>query len=68
MEKYFAIYSEEQKENAGSLIYLTPSGEEVEVTYISKDKGGLATLPFKDKVFMGEVTKFIKRVSKGKMF
>jgi len=60
----YAMYSTEQSIIAGRVVYLDENGKEVICTAVSNDKDFKHT-SFKDKIFLGEVTKFVKRLEYG---
>jgi len=61
-EKLYAVYSEKQSKLAGIVKYASPSGIPVYATDISKQKGCPLNM-WDDKEDLGEVTRFISRVT-----
>lgn len=66
-KKKYGIYSYKQSKFTGIFLYLTPEGKTVKVTSVS-DTPGVPTSNWDDKVDIGEVTQFVKRISNSELF
>ncbi len=58
-DKQYGMYSAGMAEITGTLIYSTPSGEEVEVTSVGSDPN-FSGIKLDDKILKGEVVKFLR--------
>jgi hypothetical protein len=58
--KRYGFFSHRQLETLGSVLWKTPSGGMVEVTQVRPNPE-----PFHDEIYMGEVTKFVRKESVG---
>lgn len=70
MEKnhYYAFFSQVAVSRGASiLLYDTPHGRQIEVTFISRDKNG-AGYDYDDKIFMGKVTTFVRTIKMSDVF
>lgn len=65
--KKYGIYSDKQSKLTGIFLYLTPEGKTVKVTSVS-DTPGVPSSHWDDKVDIGEVTKFVKRISGSEIY
>lgn len=59
MTKLYGVYSAKAAEKIGTKIWQRPDGTEVEVVSVADDPKCLSFL-WDDKVFVGEVTKFVR--------
>lgn len=57
----YGLFSEQAANEFGSSIFLTPDGKEVEVTFVYTTDGFSADYGFADKVFVGQVTEFLRK-------
>ncbi len=65
MNKKYAVYSEKQAECSGVIWWENVDGKRVLVTAVS-DKPGCPSTKCDDKQDLGEVKRFIKRISSGR--
>lgn len=64
---HYAIYSKKQAELSGEFEYQTLAGETVIATAVSKIPGCPET-KWNDKVDLGPVVQFVRRISKGSLY
>lgn len=61
----YAVFSAKQKDLIGSFLWRRSDGTEVEVTAVA-DEPGCPTTEWGDKVDLGPVEKYVRRVSEGR--